>query len=201
MNTKNYKTIQGFICDVLSKYEDLKYDDDFTGINIVAHYDEALEILNYLVKNTDFDMEFIEISDPYWDNYCDEFIVSIDDNGHINCQKAIYEGRKDYINVNEFTFVSADTNSKFVVQNKDIPMIEFSLGESDDECDCSNTKYNSDYESYSGRDDDGNDYHITIKGDLDLDEAFAKLDKMETKMSRINDMFSEMDNFRRLFRW
>lgn len=128
MNSKNYDCINKFVDDVVTRYYELeKSENAFSGINIVCHYDEMIEILNSLVKNTNFTMSFIELSDPEWDGYTNEFILTIDDDGYLHCQKAIYEGHTDYIFIDGFAFVSSDTNSKFVVTNKDISMFEFSF--------------------------------------------------------------------------
>lgn len=48
-------------------------------------------------------------------------------------------------------------------------------------------------------DDDG--YSITVRCNLDAEEAMEIIKDMENRMERMNDMFREMDNFRRLFNW
>ena len=45
------------------------------------------------------------------------------------------------------------------------------------------------------------DYTISVKCNLDADEAFEIIADMERRMTRMNDMFREMDCFRRLFNW
>lgn len=47
---------------------------------------------------------------------------------------------------------------------------------------------------------DGN-YSISVKCNLDADEALEIIADMERRMTRMNDMFREMDCFRRLFNW
>lgn len=47
--------------------------------------------------------------------------------------------------------------------------------------------------------DDG--YHVTVKCDLDADEALKIIEDMEKRIARMNDAFAEMDRFRRLFHW
>lgn len=47
--------------------------------------------------------------------------------------------------------------------------------------------------------DDG--YHVTVKCDLDANEALKIIEDMEKRIDRMNDTFSEMDRFRRLFQW
>ena len=48
-------------------------------------------------------------------------------------------------------------------------------------------------------DDDG--YSITVRCNLDADEAMKVIKDMENRMERMNDMFREIDSFRRLFHW
>lgn len=48
-------------------------------------------------------------------------------------------------------------------------------------------------------DDEG--YSISVKCNLDADEALEIIADMERRMMHMNDMFREMDNFRRLFNW
>ena len=50
-------------------------------------------------------------------------------------------------------------------------------------------------------DSDDDRYSIKIKCNLDADEAMEMIKDMENRMERMNDMFREMDYFRRLFRW
>lgn len=45
------------------------------------------------------------------------------------------------------------------------------------------------------------DYSISVKYNLDADEALGIIADMERRMMHMNDMFYEMDNFRRLFNW
>lgn len=48
-------------------------------------------------------------------------------------------------------------------------------------------------------DDDG--YSITVECNLDAEEVMKIIKDMENRMEHMNDMFREMDNFRRLLRW
>lgn len=45
------------------------------------------------------------------------------------------------------------------------------------------------------------DYSISVKCGIDADEALEFITDIERRMSHINDMFREMNNFRRLFNW
>ena len=64
--------------------------------------------------------------------------------------------------------------------------------EKSEECACSH-----------GCDDteDKNVYTVTVKCDLDTDEAEKIIAEMEKRVEHMHDMFVEMDAFRRIFRW
>lgn len=65
-----------------------------------------------------------------------------------------------------------------------------------DECECENKC------SHECDDtEDKNVYTVTVKCDLDTDEAEKIIAEMEKRVERMHDMFVEMDAFRRIFRW
>ena len=49
--------------------------------------------------------------------------------------------------------------------------------------------------------EDKNVYTVTVKCDLDTDEAEKIIAEMEKRVEHMHDMFVEMDAFRRIFRW
>ena len=65
-----------------------------------------------------------------------------------------------------------------------------------DECECENKC------SHECDDtEDKNVYTVTVKCDLDTDEAEKIIAEMEKRVEHMHDMFVEMDAFRRIFRW
>ena len=66
----------------------------------------------------------------------------------------------------------------------------------EDECECEN-------KCSHGCDDtdDKNVYTVTVKCNLDTDEAEKIIAEMEKRVEHMHDMFVEMDAFRRIFRW
>lgn len=67
-----------------------------------------------------------------------------------------------------------------------------------DKCQCGCME-DDDTECTVKSDDDG--YTITVRCNLDADEAMEMIKDMENRMEHMNDMFREMDYFRRLLRW
>ena len=65
-----------------------------------------------------------------------------------------------------------------------------------DECECENKC------SHECDDtEDKNVYTVTVKCDLDTNEAEKIIAEMEKRVEHMHDMFVEMDAFRRIFRW
>lgn len=79
---------------------------------------------------------------------------------------------------------------------RDMEVTLFDFGECDCDCECEN-------KCSHGCDDteDKNAYTVTVKCDLDTDEAEKIITEMEKRVEHMHDMFVEMDAFRRIFRW
>lgn len=66
----------------------------------------------------------------------------------------------------------------------------------EDECECEN-KCSHECDNT----EDKNVYTVTVKCDLDTNEAEKIIAEMEKRVEHMHDMFVEMDAFRRIFRW
>ena len=66
----------------------------------------------------------------------------------------------------------------------------------EDECECEN-KCSHECDNAENK----NAYTVTVKCDLDTDEAEKIITEMEKCVEHMHDMFVEMDAFRRIFRW
>lgn len=133
-----FENVEGVADKFLESWDKLEEnkDDDFFTISVVSHYNIMKDIINYLAKNTGFVLCNIELEEPTYRDYEDEYILTVDSNGEIWCQKAKVDGR--YVHVEDnITFVHSDVNSKFVVINKDECLIEFDFAtEEETECNC-----------------------------------------------------------------
>jgi len=99
----------------------------FQGVNIVAEYEHLCSILNAIVKNSDYQLCNIKLSDSHVDGYRDEYILSLSDK-KIWCQEA--KNGKGYLWVDGIlTYVHSDCNSAFVIKNNGQPMIEFEFSQ------------------------------------------------------------------------
>lgn len=150
--TRKFACNQDFIDEVLNKYEYFeRSSDDFCGISIVAYYEVMIELLNSFVKNTDFRLVNIEIEEPSLEGYCKEWVLNIDPDGGIWCEKVYREGYGRYLYCEEdVVFVHEDVGGNFIKKNADENIVLFSVDNEeneDDECDnlicegCSDSTY------------------------------------------------------------
>lgn len=130
-----------------------------------------------------------------------EYMISVDDDGYMVVQPVEYYDDK-YFNGIEYAFVDMDgCVDQMTIDNlldRDVSVVLFGYEderkcrEKSEECACSH-----------GCDDteDKNVYTVTVKCDLDTDEAEKIIAEMEKRVEHMHDMFVEMDAFRRIFRW
>lgn len=154
--TRKFACNQDFIDEVLNKYEYFeRSSDDFCGISIIAHYDVMIELLNSFVKNTDFRLVNIEIGEPSLEGYCKEWVLNIDPDGGIWCEKVYREGYGGYLYCEEdVVFVHEDVDGNFIKKNADENIVSFSVCDEGDDCDDLNCEGCSE-STYVTKDDDG----------------------------------------------
>ena len=188
-----------YIASNISEYE-------YPTISAYANYDEIKILAETLIRfgnpiGSIFELEDYEMCDSN-----KEYVLYLTEDGvaveKIHHEDGYYNGGGD------ISFVHEDCNSKLLSHIDSRFIYEFSFGEcgeDDEECDCDecceccdcNKEDNTECTVKS--DDDG--YSITVRCNLDADEAMKAIKDMENRMERMNDMFREMDNFRRLLRW
>ena len=129
------------------------------------------------------------------------YMISVDDDGYMVVQPVEYYGDKYFKDI-EYAFVDMDgCVDQMTIDNlldRDVEIVLFGYEderkcrEKSEECACSH-----------GCDDteDKNVYTVTVKCDLDTDEAEKIITEMEKRVEHMHDMFVEMDAFRRIFRW
>lgn len=103
----NFENIDKF-ADMIEELVDCGED-----IAVIGRYQFILDLMNYLTKNTDLELFSVRIDHPAIEHYQDAWIMSIDEERKIWCQKAICEG---YM-VDEWAqidFVEAEAGEKVV---------------------------------------------------------------------------------------
>ena len=128
MKTVNFEYVYDFV-----EYLDDTYD---SRILVVAKYDVTIDILNSLLKNTNYKLVSCnDLNHPCWDGYDDAFVLTIDSDMTIWVQAAkCNEDTYIYVDSTDIVFVHGDVNSAFVKQNKDSKCImrEFNIVEIDE---------------------------------------------------------------------
>lgn len=131
LDTLYFKDISSLINSVLEQYktyQENQTDKNFLGVSIVAPYEVLIDILNYIVKNTSFEMKNIHLEDGECTNYWDEWILTIDSEGKIWVQVAKYKSGYIFTEDN-VVFVHGDVNSAFVKKNEKENLVAFEVGE------------------------------------------------------------------------
>ena len=152
------------VYDFIERVEDTYYTEyarncyDFTGICIIAHYEVMREIVNCLLEYTDFRLHDIVLENPETDGYADEWILTIDENAEIWCEKAKSENK--YLNLcSNMTSVHNDVSSRFVTSNKNEPMVAFDISELSGTEDIQLKKLSNSFNDYSKIEEDDGTVH------------------------------------------
>ena len=79
---KEFNGYNNFILHVIRSYESLCDLDISNDVSILAKYHDTCEIIKEFLK-LDYKIQSIHIEDPEWNDYTDEYIISIckDDDG------------------------------------------------------------------------------------------------------------------------
>lgn len=177
-------------------------------IDVVHHADKTValitnkELVEY-AKDVLINDEYIAVKrvDLELDSEDAEYMISVDDDGYMVVQPVEYYDDKYFKDI-EYAFVDMDgCVDQMTIDNlldRDVEIVLFGYEderkcrEKSEECACSH-----------GCDDteDKNVYTVTVKCDLDTDEAEKIIAEMEKRVEHMHDMFVEMDAFRRIFRW
>lgn len=178
-----FDNVKSLCRDIVDKYG--KLTDIYGDITIIAKYKEAREIIKELLC-MGYDIAGIDIYPEEFNEYCDEYIISLTFDG-IWCEK--FKRDNGYITDDStITYVSNECNSDCIPYVKNAIYYSFKI--------CKNEHDEDSMEDVSDRSDSKDTYHVMVRCDLDADEALD----IVTEMKKY-DIFEEMDRFRRLFNW
>ena len=71
MERLEFNDYEEFACEVADAFDDISQNDDFDDIAIIAHYDEAKQIIREILC-LGYDIHSVEIHDELWENYDSE---------------------------------------------------------------------------------------------------------------------------------
>lgn len=178
MKTFNFEDVYDFVEYLDDTYDKLfihTKEKDYSEILVVAKYDAMIEILNSLIKNTNYKLVSCnDLNHLCWDGYDDAFVLTIDVNMSVWVQAAkCNEDTYIYVDDEDIVFVHGDVNSGFVKQNKNSKCImhEFNIAEIDESED--------DYEDNKSTEDAKVTYKINGKkvSKDEYDQAVKKFDE------------------------
>ena len=221
MKQLQFEDYEEFACEIEDKFDTLD-KENFDDVSVIARPNEIKEVFRELVC-LGYDLCNITYERIDWDGYEDEYILSLSPEG-IWIEK--FKRENGYIeDESSATYIMDNCSSAVIPYCKSENLYEVSVGDADDseydeeESEAERTytvngksvdketfnnyvsKFDPDLVDNEDNKSRNGDYSISVKYNLDADEALEIIADMERRMTHMNDMFREMDNFRRLFNW
>ena len=129
MNNLYFDDFEDFACAVADTYDVLDYDEE--DIAIIAKYEEAKEIISEL-SCIGYSLESIRMSRPEWENYHDEYLISLNNDG-IWCEPMKLDG-KYLTDESTITYILYNCSSKVIPYCKGKIVFEVTVGIDEDDC-------------------------------------------------------------------
>ena len=136
MERLEFNDYEEFACEVADTFDDICKNDDFDDIAIIAHYDEAKQIIREILC-LGYDINSIELKNPELGYYDVPYIISvcgIDSEHEVWCEPMIRDDGK-YIDDESSVIYVLDNCSSEVLKHLDSECI-FEVGIGDDDCGC-----------------------------------------------------------------
>lgn len=186
METLKFTDYDDFVDRVVDEYDYIKrIDSNYNAVTVLAKYEDAKEILWYLIMNHRYGINSIQIADPIVNGYEDEYSISIMDD-EIWCEPAKRDTGYLYT-MDDSCFVLGDCNSALLSKIHSTHVYEVDMQgdvECDDcaECSCCDRKE-----------------IFKVNGKEVAKEEYEK--KLEHMESVLNDYLDEMNKWRNLLDW
>ena len=207
MERLEFNDYEEFACEVVDTFDDIRQNDDFDDIAIIAHYDEAKHIIREILC-LGYDLNSIELKNPELGYDDVPYIISvcgIDSEHEVWCEPMVRDNGK-YIDDESSIIYVLDNCSSEVLKHLDNECIfEVGIGDecSCDECECACKK--DDKSTTTSKES----YFINGKS-VDKSEFDKKYEEFEEMyLDNIRDMLLNYCNFMdsvndwrsRMFRW
>ena len=134
MERLEFNDYEDFACEVADTFDNIRYDDDFNDIAIIAKPNEVKEIFKELVC-IGYDICNITYERIDWDGYDDEYILSMNHDG-IWLEKFKREDGKYLTDESTITYILDNCSSKVIPYCKGKNVYEVTVGIDEDDCDC-----------------------------------------------------------------
>lgn len=148
----HFDTFEDLISNILEKYSSLT--DEYGNVTVVAKYDEAKEIIKELLR-IGYDIACIDINNPEYDNYFDEYFISLNFEG-VWCEKSKNEN-KYYNDESEIVYILDNCSSKIIEHCISTFKYEVNVGDDDYEDDVNDKE--DDIHGFTVSNTDDNRYH------------------------------------------
>ena len=207
MERLEFNDYEEFACEVADTFDDIRYDDDFDDIAIIAHYDEAKQIIREILC-LGYDLNSIELKNPELGYDDVPYVISvcgIDSEHEVWCEPMVRDNGK-YIDDESAIIYVLDNCSSEVLKHLDSECI-FEVGIGEDECscyecECTCKKYEkptaTSKSTYyvNGNEVDKDTYEKALNK---LDEKY--LDNVQDMLLNYFDFVNEMNEWKKLLRW
>lgn len=89
-----------------------RIEDGYRDVEFIGFYEDTIAVIKGLLGYDDVNLYQVYVEPEDWDGYDKEFIVSIDDERNIWCEKAYQDKHNRYIeSCSDCTFIADDCNS------------------------------------------------------------------------------------------
>ena len=208
MERLEFNDYEEFACEVADTFDEIRQNDDFDDIAIIAHYDEAKQIIREILC-LGYDLNSIELKNPELGYDDVPYIISVCgiDSGHeVWCEPMIRDNGK-YIDDESSIIYVLDNCPSEVLKHLDSECI-FEVGIGDDcgsdECECAckkdekptTTSTTKSTYKINGKEVDKDTYEKALN---ELDEKY--LDNVQDMLLNYFDFVSEMNEWRKLLGW
>ena len=136
MERLEFNDYEDFACEIVDIFDDICKNDDFNDIAIIAHYDEAKQIIREILC-LGYDLNTIELKNPELGYDDVPYVISvcgIDSEHEVWCESMIRDDGK-YIEDESSVIYVLDNCSSEVLKYLDSERI-FEVGIGDDTCSC-----------------------------------------------------------------
>ena len=209
MERLEFNDYEDFACEVADTFDNIRYYDDFNDIAIIAHYDEANQIIREILC-LGYDLNSIELKDPELGYDDVPYVISvcgIESEHEVWCKSMIRDDGK-YIEDESSVIYVLDNCSSEVLKYLDSERIfEVGIGEeacSCDECECAckkdekptTTSTTKSTYRVNGKEVDKDTYEKALS---DIEDRY--LDNVRDMLLGYCEIMDEMNEWRKLLGW
>ena len=187
MERLEFNDYEEFACEVADTFDDIRKNDDFDDIAIIAHYDEAKQIIREILC-LGYDLNSIELKNPELGYDDVPYIISvcgIDSEHEVWCEPMIRDDGK-YIEDESSVIYVLDNCSSEVLKHLDSECIfEVGIG---DECSCDECECGCKKDIHVEADGDMHGFSVNHSGE----NGWGSYSFYSTDISLVNKEFKEV---------